>query len=215
MMLLASCVLDVLAVLPPLPVAPRVPLRTATRAHQQRACPPRLAAAPSPAPPVPAAPSPVTYQLPLRLPSTAELLLVTCKVARLPEVQNVPRSLRLRSTYELVACAFEELPSVYASSSVLFSGGDPCLQWDELIEQLSKRLEEQSAPGSLSRSQHEELIRAVVEVIFGDSLVAEMTDEMIAGVRPQTERSEAGREGGGRRAWPQRGDERKGGHRLE
>jgi len=130
--------------------------------------------------------------LPLQLPSTAEVLLVTCKVARLPEVQQVPRALRLCSTFELVSYAFEELPSICeASSNLLSPGKDACEQWDELIEQLTRRLEDKTDRGPLSSSQHEELIRAVVEVLFGDSLVAELTDEIISQLMPDSSPDEA------------------------
>ncbi|KAL1527912.1 hypothetical protein AB1Y20_009292 [Prymnesium parvum] len=142
-------------------------------------CVPRLPPVRLRSPPPPPPPRP------LRLPSTPEMLLITCKVARLPEVQQVPRSLRLRSAYSLVACAFEELPSICAASDVLYPGSDPCLQWDELIDQLTRRLDEKTEAGPLSRSQHRDLIRAVVEVIFGDSLVADFTDEIVGAMMPE------------------------------
>lgn len=59
------------------------------------------------------------------------------QVARLPEVQQVPRSLRLRSTFTLVAAAFEELPRVAVPTEG--AAVDPCVQWDELIESLTCR----------------------------------------------------------------------------
>ncbi|KAL3923989.1 MAG: hypothetical protein SGPRY_004052, partial [Prymnesium sp.] len=140
------------------------------------------------------------------------LLLISCKVARLPEVQHVPRHLRLRTAVDLVSCTFEELPAVCEASDVLYPGSDPCLQWDEIIGQLSTRVEQQvsrrrertdTSKGKEKREEGEErveragqeqgdgecsaqsdLIRAVVEVIFGDSLVADFTDEMITAMMP-------------------------------
>ena len=110
-------------------------------------------------------------------PTSVELLLAACKVARLPEVQAVPAPLRLPSTYGLVSAAFAELPRLREKAAAPASDpDDPCAEWDALVEGLEAQLirDAGGARGSLSAAQHASLVRAVVEVLFGDSLLTEM-----------------------------------------
>ena len=110
-------------------------------------------------------------------PTSVELLLAACKVARLPEVQVMPAPLRLPSTYGLVSAAFAELPRLREKAAAPASNADdPCAEWDALVEGLEAQLlrDVGGARGSLSAAQHASLVRAVVEVLFGDSLLTEM-----------------------------------------
>ena len=120
-----------------------------------------------------------------RAPTPAELLLATCKAARLPEVQGLPRELRLESTHALVSAAYAALPSVRDVAQEAETAADRYLVWDGVVEGLTQALVGATPPpAALDAEEHEDLVRAVVEVLFGDALLADLAWELLLGPEP-------------------------------
>ena len=125
-----------------------------------------------------------------RAPTPAELLLATCKAARLPEVQGLPRELRLESTHALVSAAYAALPSVRDVAQEAETAADRYLVWDGVVEGLTQALVGATPPpAALDAEEHEDLVRAVVEVLFGDALLADLAWELLLGAEPAAPRA--------------------------
>ena len=73
-----------------------------------------------------------------------------------------------------MSAAYAALPSVRDVAQEAETAADRYLVWDGVVEGLTQALVGATPPpAALDAEEHEDLVRAVVEVLFGDALLAD------------------------------------------